>query len=111
MNEGSGDTTPAVTEHLEAFGLPRRRRDTDGERRYRESTKAIVPRVHVVQTRPSTPTDHRTHQPAFNRPTVDEWRPTYQATRRLSDRAPAATALMGYDPDRVTEEDYPWSVP
>lgn len=35
----------------------------------------------------------------------------YTATRSLSDRAPFATALSGYDPDRVSGSDYPWCVP
>lgn len=35
----------------------------------------------------------------------------YPARRSLSDKAPFAHALSGYDPDRVAESDYPWTVP
>lgn len=36
----------------------------------------------------------------------------YPARRSLSDRAPFATALSGYDPDRVLLEGYDaWTVP
>jgi hypothetical protein len=91
-----------------------RRRAQASRKRWRESVKSIAPRAHVVITRPSVPTDHNprdVERPAtFTRP-VDEWAPTYRATRRLSDRVPFAHALSGYDPDRVDDEDYPWSVP
>lgn len=50
-------------------------------------------------------------EPAYNRPGDPDWRPQYQATRALSDRAPFAHALSGHDPDRVADAEYPWTVP
>jgi hypothetical protein len=35
----------------------------------------------------------------------------YPAKRLLSDRAPFAHALSGYDPDRIACAEYPWTVP
>lgn len=61
-------------------------------------------RRQVVNNRGSTsPGDVR--GAAFNRP-GDDWRPQYPAKRGLSDRAPFATALSGYDPSRVELEGY-----
>jgi hypothetical protein len=35
----------------------------------------------------------------------------YPAVRKLDERVPFAHALSGYDPDRVAESDYTWTVP
>lgn len=86
-----------------------RRRGQESRKRWRESVKAIVPRAHVVHTRPSTPDDHRprdVERQASYAP--DEWRPQYRATRSLSDRAPFATALSGIDVERMSISDYAW---
>ena len=37
--------------------------------------------------------------------------PEQVRARSLSDLVKPAVALMGYDPDRVAESDYPWTVP
>lgn len=78
-------------------------------RRWRESVKAISPRIQVVRTAPAESAErHRVGE--VGRPDPD-WRPENVATRHLSDRAPFAAQLSGWDPDRVADADYPWSVP
>jgi hypothetical protein len=84
-----------VQEALQAFGVPRSKRGQ---------------RAHVVLTRPSRPSSGGAERRIENL-APDEWRPTYLATRRLSDRVPFAHALSGYDPDRIADEDYAWRVP
>jgi hypothetical protein len=85
----------SVQEALQAFGVPRSKRGR---------------RHHVVLSRPSKPSSGGAERRIENL-APGEWRPTYPATRRLSDRVPFAHALSGYDPDRVSGSDYAWTVP
>lgn len=78
-----------VQEALADFGVPKSKRGA---------------RLHVVLSKPSRSVDAASGLP-------DGDGPRYPATRHLSDRVPAAIALMGYDPDRIADSEYPWTVP
>jgi hypothetical protein len=95
LNERTADCANVIAEHLEKFGVPKSKRGA---------------RHHVVLSRPSRPSSGGAERRIENL-APDEWRPTYLATRRLSDRVPFAHALSGYDPDRIADEDYAWRVP
>lgn len=88
-DDRSAKCATSIAEHLADFGVPKSKRGA---------------RNHVVLSAPSKPRTGR--ETAIQNLASDEWRPRYPATRRLSDRVPAATALMGYDPDRVLLEGY-----
>jgi hypothetical protein len=82
LNERTADCANVIAEHLEKFGVPKSRRGA---------------RHHVVLSRPSRPTSGGAERRIENL-APDEWRPRYPATRAMTERAPAAMALMGYDP-------------
>jgi len=84
--------TEPVQDALAAFGVPTKRQ-------------------HFVSSARSTSPSRTGRETAIANLASDEWRPTYPATRHLSDRAPFAHHLSGYDPDRVADADYSWSVP
>lgn len=83
-----------VQEALESFGVPKSKRGA---------------RLHVVLSKPAVSRTGRAT--AIQNLASESWRARYPATRHLGDRAPFAHHLSGYDPDRVADADYPWSVP
>jgi hypothetical protein len=82
VNEPTTQTSDDLNSHLEAFGVPKSKRGA---------------RNHVVLSRPSRPSSGGAERRIENL-APDEWRPRYPATRAMTERAPAAMALMGYDP-------------
>lgn len=82
VNEAGGDVQ--VQSALEDFGVPKSKR---------------VSRMHVVETRTSTPRTGR--ETAIQNLASDEWRPTYRATRMGEKVAPMPEFLAGRDPLRV----------
>jgi hypothetical protein len=115
LDSRAPDCADATTEQaLAAFGVPVRskRAKAEAERRAKKKYaerwhKSLGGRQQVCNVR-----GYSTPPAAFNRPSVDDWAPTNRATRSLSDRAPFAYALSGYDPDRVQLEGYDaWTVP
>lgn len=90
----SSERAADVVQALADFGVPKSKRGA---------------RNHVVNNRAAVSRTGR--ETAIQNLASDEWRPRFPATRRLDERVPFAHALSGYDPDRVADEDYPWSVP
>lgn len=99
-----------IAEHLADFGDTKKQRTRRRKSKYDAARcKSVAPYQHVVTHAPSVPNER--HVGPVGRPDP-EWRERYPATRSLSDRAPFAVALSGYDPDRVRLEGYAcWTVP
>jgi hypothetical protein len=113
-DDSTSESANDLNTALVAFGVPVRskRAQAEAERRAKKKYaerwhKSLGGRQQVCNVR-----GYSTPPAAFNRPSVDDWAPTNRATRSLSDRAPFAYALSGYDPDRVQLEGYDaWTVP
>jgi hypothetical protein len=111
-------TNEALNTALVDFGVPKRskRAKAEAERRAKKKYaerwhKSLGGREQVSDVRGYSGAAPEPKEPAFNRPSVGDWAPTYPATAKLGDLRPFAYALTGYDPDRVADEDYPWCVP
>lgn len=111
LNERTADCASEVAEQLEKFGVPQRskRAQAEAERRAKKKYaerwhRSMGGREQVSNVRGYSGEVKAT--PAYNRPDVDAWRPQNVATRSLSDRAPFAASLSGYDPGRVALEGY-----
>jgi hypothetical protein len=121
LDSRAPDCADATTEQaLAAFGVPVRskRAKAEAERRAKKKYaerwhKSLGGRQQVCNVRGYRGTEKATGvEPAWNRPSLEDWAPKFPAKRSLSDRAPFATALSGYDPDRVQLEGYDaWTVP
>jgi hypothetical protein len=116
VNDPVAESPDNLNTALAAFGVPVRskRAKAEAERRAKKKYaerwhKSLGGRQQVCNVRGYRGTEKATGQePAWNRPSVDDWAPKYPAKRSLSDRAPFATALSGYDVERMTASEYAW---
>jgi hypothetical protein len=116
VNDPVAESPDNLNTALAAFGVPVRskRAKAEAERRAKKKYverwhKSLGGRQQVCNVRGYRGTEKATGQePAWNRPSLEDWAPKYPAKRSLSDRAPFAYSLSGLDVERMTASEYAW---